>query len=127
MVDVLGRRSFRAVGSEVREVRRWLRSLLGDGCSDAQVCLTEIFTNAVVHTASGAMQGPVAVTVTGAGPWVHIAVTDAGAGTRPRVCRPDDSTQYGRGLHIVNTLTEGRWGWHQRPSGLTVWFKVPRC
>jgi anti-sigma regulatory factor (Ser/Thr protein kinase) len=126
MAAMLGRRSFCASPAEVREARRWLRSLLGDGCSDALVCLSEVFTNAVIHTASGAMQRPVSVVVTDVGPCFHIEVTDAGAVTRPQMRCPDDSTLHGRGLHVVNALTGGRWGWVQHQMGLTVWFEVPR-
>lgn len=127
MATVLGRRTFRAVPEQVGEARRWLRTLLGDGCDDALECLSEVFTNAVIHTASGVTQGPVSVVVMDVPPRVHIEVTDAGAVTEPHVRSPDDATQYGRGLLVVNALTCGRWGWEDELMGRRVWFQVPRC
>jgi anti-sigma regulatory factor (Ser/Thr protein kinase) len=127
MATVLGRRTFHAVPRQVKEARRWLRTLLGDGCGDALECLSEVFTNAVLHTASGATQGPVSVVVTDVPPRVHIEVRDGGAVTKPHVCSPDEVTQHGRGLQVVNALTGGRWGWEADRSGLTFWFEVPRC
>lgn len=126
MATEVGRRSFRAARDQVAEARRWLRSVLGADCDDALECLSEIFTNAVLHTASGATQGPVSVVVMDLGPRVHIAVTDAGALTEPHIRTPDDRTQFGRGLLVVNALTCGRWGWEDEPGGRRVWFEVQR-
>lgn len=124
---ILGRRAFDAVPERVGDARRWLRRLLGDGCDDALECLSEVFTNAVLHSASGAAQTPVSVAVLEAPPGVRVEVTDAGANTEPRLLSPDATTAYGRGLLLLDALTGGRWGWEDRSSGRTVWFEVPRC
>jgi anti-sigma regulatory factor (Ser/Thr protein kinase) len=126
IATMLGRRTFRAVPEQAREARRWLRALLGDGCEDAPECLSEIFANAVLHTASGATQGPVSVVVLDVGPRVRVQVTDAGAATKPHLRSPDDGTPCGRGLLIVDALTGGRWGWDDQRAARRVWFEVPR-
>lgn len=127
MATALGARTFRALPEQVREAREWLRKLLGDGCDDAVECLSEVFTNAIIHTASGVTQGPVSVVVTDVPPRVRVEVADAGADTEPHVRSPDDSTRYGRGLLVVDALTSGRWGWEDESGGRRVWFEVPRC
>lgn len=125
MATVLGRRVFVAVPEQVRHARRWLQGVLGDGCDEAVECLSEIFTNSVLHSASGAVQGPVPVTVLEAGPRVRVEVRDAGGRTEPRLLSPDEETPYGRGLCLVDALTGGRWGWADESAGRVFWFDVP--
>jgi hypothetical protein len=125
VATVLGRRVFEAVPEAVAEARRWLRTVVG-GWPEAQECLSEVFTNSVRHSRSGARRGPVAVVVLGVPSAIRVEVTDAGGVTQPRVMPLDEATTSGRGLYLVSELTGGRWGWHDDRSRRTVWFELPR-
>jgi hypothetical protein len=125
VVTVLGRRVFDAAPEAVGEARRWLRSIV-TGCEEARECLSEVFTNSIRHSRSGARRGPVAVVVLGVGSTVRVEVTDAGGCTRPRLLPLDEDATSGRGLYLVNELTGGRWGWHEDHGKRTVWFELSR-
>lgn len=122
---VLGERAFAAVPGEVREARRWLRTLLGDRCPDARVCLSEIFTNSVRHSRSGRRREAVSVTVLEVGHRIRVEVSDAGGDTEPRLLAHDEDAVDGRGLRLVDELTGGRWGSRSDERHRTVWFEFP--
>jgi hypothetical protein len=126
VATVLGRRIFDAVPEAVAEARRWLRSVAGDGYPEARECLSEVFTNSVRHSRSGARRGPVSVVVLGIRSAIRVEVTDAGGPTQPRLLPLDEDATSGRGLYLVNELTGGRWGWHDDHRRRTVWFELPR-
>jgi anti-sigma regulatory factor (Ser/Thr protein kinase) len=111
-----------ARADRVAEARRLLRQQLECwfaecvACDDAVLILSELFTNAVVHTESR----EIACQINASGTLLYLATVDEGAGsvhTRPH--EPD--SEGGRGLFIVSTLAE-RWGVAGRPgTGRTVW------
>jgi hypothetical protein len=125
VATVLGRRAFDAVPEAVAEARRWLRTVTGGGCPDAPECLSEVFTNSIRHSRSGARRGPVSVAVLAIRSAIRVEVTDAGGATRPRLLPIDETATSGRGLYLVNELTGGRWGWHDDHRHRTVWFELP--
>jgi anti-sigma regulatory factor (Ser/Thr protein kinase) len=89
-----------------------------DAIDDAALVITELVTNAIKH--GSPLPGRwLQVTWDLDADSVEIAVSDAGgSGTRPRANRPSLSAMGGRGLEIVDTLSD-RWG--VRPPGTTVW------
>lgn len=80
----------------------------GHPCSeDAALVVTELGTNAVVHTASGNSGGTFHVALTVSPLAVVIEVTDSGTSeTSPRVQRPTLESTHGRGLGMVAALAD---------------------
>jgi len=92
---------------EVREAR--------DPAHEAHDAVHE--ARGAVHEARGAVHE-----VRGA---VRVEVTDAGSAVNvPRMAedRPDALT--GRGLHLVDIVSGGHWGWHTCHDRRTVWFEI---
>ncbi|KQV24112.1 MULTISPECIES: ATP-binding protein [unclassified Kitasatospora] len=120
--------------AEVGRARRWVRSRLqGHGFDpDAPLAETlvlvvsELVTNAVVHTGSPAVlrlsvplpegEGPSAPTV------VRVEVADGSCIAPAPRCAAGDATN-GRGLELVELLCE-RWGWYPDGSGKRVWCEI---
>ncbi|MFE9418385.1 ATP-binding protein [Streptomyces griseofuscus] len=103
------RRSFPGDPKELQAARRWTRAVL-DGhprSEDAALVVTELGTNAVVHTASGNSGGTFHVALTVSPLAVVIEVTDSGTPeTSPRVQRPTPESTHGRGLGMVAALAD---------------------
>ncbi len=108
----------RAVG----EARRFLRRTLADwGVDDdtadsAILCLSEVVTNAVVHTGQ-----PSEVRVLLEGGVLTVSVRDQGIGYSSRLSDTDPLRVHGRGLELVDALA-ARWGSEVDNVGMTVWF-----
>jgi anti-sigma regulatory factor (Ser/Thr protein kinase) len=117
--------------SAVGEARRFLRQALGgwgigeDMADTAVLCLSELVTNALIHTHAGC-----AVRVLLDQGVLTTAVRDNGAHDVPPadpVAEPpgdplDDPLRvHGRGLHLVDALAS-RWGSELDSVGTTVWF-----
>ncbi|MEU6998690.1 ATP-binding protein [Nonomuraea sp. NPDC046570] len=103
--------------------------------SDVVLAVSELVTNSVTHV--DAVNGP-GFDDPGCGrDWVEVGLSDGQAFLRLTVTDPGspfavslpvprqriDLTQTGRGLHIVNDLSSGRWGTHLLPGTLhrVVW------
>lgn len=104
------RRTFPGDPQELRAARSWTRATL-DGhpqSEDAALIVTELGTNALVHTASGdAGGGAFHVALTVSELTVVIAVTDCGdAKTTPEVQHPSANATHGRGLGMVAVLAD---------------------
>ncbi len=92
------------------------------GCTnidDAVLVLSELITNAILH-AGGADRIVVACNDSA----IHINVHDHGR--TPALPRRDNPAVGGRGLHIVERLTE-RWGSSPSGDGKDVWATLPRA
>jgi anti-sigma regulatory factor (Ser/Thr protein kinase) len=109
-----------SVGVARRQVRsalgRWGLEGLGD---DAGLVVSELFTNAVVHSGGD----HVACLLWTAGGTLHIEVVDEGRGPGGPLARTAaDADENGRGLALVAHLAEG---WGVRPpahgTGRAVW------
>lgn len=120
--DVFG---FPAVPAAVGLVRRNVRELLvrwgvGEATVDnAVIVVSELVTNAVMHTASER----IVCRVRAHGGRLHIEVQDENHDeTRPARCRPGPDDQSGRGLVLVDGLSSD-WGVRDAPdgSGRVVW------
>lgn len=85
--------------------------------------LSETATNAVAHGA-----GPhFTVTCTVVDDVLTIETLDGGSGDRPTPApiRPDTSAESGRGLFIVDHVSNGDWEWDSDPAGhTTVRFRL---
>jgi anti-sigma regulatory factor (Ser/Thr protein kinase) len=125
--------------AEVGRARRWARSrLAGSGIGVDEplaetliLLVSELVTNAVVHTGCPAVLRLSLPGVTGNEPvedaaaTVRLEVADASARPpRPR-CADGDETN-GRGLALVDGLAD-RWGWNADGAGKSIWCEVDRC
>jgi anti-sigma regulatory factor (Ser/Thr protein kinase) len=91
--------------------------------SDAATLLTsELVTNAIVHTASGAPDGSVTIVVVDVPDGVLVEVIDDGSPGTP-VVKCDLFAASGHGLYLVQQLA-AQWGYLRDPTGTTVWFHL---
>ena len=108
----------RAVG----DARRFLRRTLGDwGVDDdtadsTVLCLSEVVTNAVVHTGQ-----PSEVRALLEDGVLTVSVRDQGVGYTAGSVDADPLRVHGRGLELVDALAS-RWGSEVDNVGMTVWF-----
>ncbi|MGW0366995.1 ATP-binding protein [Streptomyces sp. NPDC002990] len=115
------RADLKAVG----EIRRALREVMRHRCradtaDAAELLITELVTNALVHTDQGAE-----VTVSLAGTRLRAEVRDHAA-HRPRpAAQGEDHRTHGRGLLLVQALADA-WGvdTRARDGGKVVWFEL---
>jgi hypothetical protein len=94
-----------------------------DTCDTAALVVTELVTNAIVHTASR----HIVCELHDSDELVRIAVRDEGcAPGRPQASarqRPEE--EHGRGLLLVDALCHA-WGTREHGPGLLVWAELPR-
>jgi anti-sigma regulatory factor (Ser/Thr protein kinase) len=117
-------RAFPGTPGQVGEARRFVGHLLQGSpfCDDAVVVLSELFTNAVLHTDSGKPGGLVTVQVARWRFGVRIAVTDQGSPGQPIIRDPGAGgwpAESGHGLYLAAQLAS-RLTWHDDPSGRTI-------
>lgn len=105
----------------ITAARRYVADLLEDvppaPCFDVELMVSELATNCVRHTGSGFI---LSLEIDHAD--IRVEVTDTASGT-PQLRYPTAKQTTGRGLHIIEGLSDG-WGVesdHDRP-GKTVWF-----
>jgi serine/threonine-protein kinase RsbW len=116
-------RAFPGVPWQARAARRFVAQLL-DGSpfrDDAVVVVSELFTNALLHTNSGKPGGLIIVQVTRWLLGVRVAVTDQGAAAEPVIqdrgpCR--QPAEDGNGLYMVGQLAA--LDWHDDACGRTI-------
>ncbi|MEE1806047.1 ATP-binding protein [Streptomyces sp. BE133] len=120
--------------AEVGRARRWARSrLVGSGIRDDEplaetliLLISELVTNAVVHTGCPAVLRMLfgAAETAGAAGTVRVEVADTS-------CRPPQQRHAagedtgGRGLELVDGLAD-RWGWQPEGAGKRIWCEVDR-
>jgi hypothetical protein len=94
-----------------------------DTCDTAVLVVSELVTNAIVHTAST----HIVCELHDGDDLVRIAVRDEGcAPGQPHAAaqqRPED--EHGRGLLLVDAMCHA-WGAHEQGPGLLVWAELPR-
>lgn len=118
------RRVFPGRDDQVAEARRFVRRAL-DGypvVDDAVLCVSELATNTLLHTASG-NGGQFEIIVWRSESSVRIAVSDNGSIGKPAICAVDAASEQGRGLGLV-ALVASHWGESGDESGRTVWFEL---
>lgn len=92
-------------------------------CDAATLLTSEIVTNAIQHTKSGADGGTVTIVVIGVAHGVLIEIIDDGAAGAP-VVKGDLYAAEGHGLFLVQYLAT-EWGYLKDSAGTTVWFHLP--
>jgi hypothetical protein len=93
-----------------------------DTCDTAALVISELVTNAVVHTASTVVVCELRDGVD----TLRIAVRDEGcAPTEPHPCAQRTEEEQGRGLLLVEALCRS-WGAQENGTGLLVWAELPR-
>lgn len=115
---------FPGTAAQVREARRFLAEFLNDSpaVEDAVVCLSELVTNAVIHSHSRKPGGTFTVCAEVSAGGLRVEVRDQG-GAWAHPGHGDDHA-HGRGLLIVSELAR-EWGRAGGPvSGWTVWFEI---
>ncbi len=120
-----GWRVFNGHPRHVKTVRDWIGRVIAchDGPvdpGDAELVVTELFTNALHHGPSG---GRVLV---GYCLWRdrgRIVVCDGGGATVPRLRDPAASDQGGRGLRVVDTIA-ARWDGFRIGQAQVVWCDI---
>ncbi|MBV2363472.1 ATP-binding protein [Streptomonospora nanhaiensis] len=122
-------RMFPGMPAEVAQARAFTRAVLDDHplAEDAELVVSELASNAVRHSLSGAWCGPFIVFVDSEPDMAHVAVVDLGSSDTKPYARPlgtidirDDS---GRGLGIVAAVSK-EWGFEPDTFGLRVWAKL---
>ena len=109
-----------------RAARSFVCEVLGPGhpCGDVAVLLvSEVFSNSVRHSGSGAAGETVTVAVRAGDETVRVEVTDrAGPGT-PELLPASRDAEGGRGLQLVAALA-ARWGTRRRGGRTVTWFEL---
>ncbi|MFF5209497.1 ATP-binding protein [Streptosporangium sp. NPDC000396] len=132
-IVTLGRRAaINSASNSVSTARLWARDLLTrkvpeTTLDDVVLLLSEVVTNAVIHSDSGRRSdGSVMVCLGLGGGVVHVEVIDDGsAGSVPFIRMAEIDSDGGRGLFMVDVLAAD-WGTHQDDeAGNAVWFHLP--
>lgn len=111
-----------ATPAAVGGARRFLRATLAgwgvheDIADTAVLCLSELVTNAVIHTHGGCV-----VRATLDRGVLTTTVRDSGDGPGTAAPAVDPLQVHGRGLRVVDALAT-RWGSEARADGTSVWF-----
>jgi anti-sigma regulatory factor (Ser/Thr protein kinase) len=120
MIRVFGGRD-----NQVACARAFVRTALGpvSVVDEAVLLVSELCTNALLHTASG-YDGTFEVAVYLGPLSVRIEVRDGGAAQAPSVRQPVGTfAEYGRGLDLVELLSD-RWGYSGDSNGRSVFFEL---
>ncbi|WOX11226.1 ATP-binding protein [Streptomyces sp. N50] len=107
---------------EVSRARRWTRDILRGSplAEDAELIVSELSANAILHTASGREAGSFHLALAMSSQVVALSVTDSGgAGTAPKVEHRDQEAEHGRGLGMVSAIAQ-RVVVHDSDGGHTV-------
>ncbi|WP_345621673.1 ATP-binding protein [Streptomyces ziwulingensis] len=119
--------------AEVGRARRWARARLArsgvradEPLAETLVLLvSELVTNAVVHTGRPAVLQLSLPRAVAEGATVRLEVADASE--RAPVPRyVDGDATGGRGLALVDGLAD-RWGWSREDGGKRIWCELDRC
>lgn len=107
--------------------KRLCAELLASGvyeeiADDAAVIISELISNALRH-ARPLPSGDIRVSWSHEGDLIQLAVSDGGSMTEPRRTRAALSSLGGRGLSIVETLSDG-WGVSHDDDSTTVWANL---
>jgi anti-sigma regulatory factor (Ser/Thr protein kinase) len=107
---------------EVSRARRWTRDILRGSplADDAELIVSELSANAILHTASGQDSGVFHLALAVSPQVVALSVTDdGGTDSAPKVEHPDEEAMHGRGLGMVSALAH-RVVVHDSHGGYTV-------
>ncbi|MFE4962322.1 ATP-binding protein [Streptomyces sp. NPDC056660] len=94
---------------EVSRARRWTRDILRGSplVDDAALIVSELSTNALLHTSSGGECGSFHLALAVAPQVIALSVTDdGGGGSAPKVEHQGQDAEHGRGLGMVSALAQ---------------------
>jgi len=119
--------------AEVGRARRWARSRLAGSGIEADeplaetliLLVSELVTNAVVHTGCPAVLRLSLPGVAAESATVRLEVADSSDRAPVPRCADGDATG-GRGLALVDGLAD-RWGWSPEGAGKSIWCELDRC
>lgn len=119
-------RTFPGSPAHVSAARRYVTQVLLEPgyryvVDDAVLLVSELASNAILHTRSGDPLGGFTVELRFPADTLRVAVHDQGSGEVPRVLH--GSGEGGRGLGLVEVLA-ATWGITGGPDGRTVWFEL---
>ena len=125
---VLGSLTIPGHPEQVAEARTFVSRTLsshrvGADNDTATLLTSEIVTNAIRHTRSGADGGTVTIVVIGVPRGVLVEIIDDGSASVP-IVKGDLYAAEGHGLFLVQHLA-AQWGYLRDPAGTTVWFHLP--
>jgi anti-sigma regulatory factor (Ser/Thr protein kinase) len=124
MMTEPARRAFPGCADQVARARQFVADELA-GCpvsDEAVLCVSELATNALTHTASGD-GGKFEVIVQR---WLYLArvsVCDEGSQESPGARALDLISESGRGLGLVEMIAD-RWGQPGDGNGRVIWFEM---
>jgi serine/threonine-protein kinase RsbW len=103
--------------------------LLGDSDPAAETVMllvSELVTNAIVHSQSGAPGGTVTVALCPVSAGVLVQVRDDGGPSEPRLAEiATGAAEHGFGLRLVDALADS-WGTISGPDSRVTWCRVAR-
>lgn len=125
MSEVRWSRSFPGKPEQVRAARRFVTGLLEDmpAVAVVELLVSELATNAVEHTGSGAPGGEFVVSLVFDPDRVRLAVADQGSSHTPLRGAGGDCDEDGRGLLIVAGYAKS-WGITGDDQGRVVWAEL---
>ena len=120
----LARRAFSGCRDQVARARQFVAGELA-GCpvaDEAILCVSELATNALMHTASGD-GGKFEVIVQRWASLARVSVCDQGSTGTPTARPLDLESESGRGLGLVAMIADD-WGQSGDGEGRAVWFEL---
>ncbi|MFF4805311.1 ATP-binding protein [Streptomyces sp. NPDC001351] len=117
---------FIAHPSEVAQLRRTLRLRLilwglPDHVDAAQICVSELVTNVIRHVGEGT---PTTLRMTLSESHLRLEVEDPDTRALPTLLAASTALESGRGMALVDAVTDHRWGVILRSSSKVVWCEL---
>ena len=106
--------------------RRLAHEILGDAdpaLETVMLVASELVTNAIVHSQSGAPGGTVTLALCPGPAGVLVQVCDGGGSSEPRLAAADEEAEHGYGLRLVDALADS-WGTIASPEGRVTWCRI---
>ncbi|MFF4500187.1 ATP-binding protein [Streptomyces sp. NPDC001401] len=118
--------TFIAHPNEVAQLRRMLKLRLilwglPDHVDAAQICVTELVTNVIRHVGEGT---PVTLRVALSEPYLRLEVEDPDTRALPTLLAASTVSESGRGMALVDAMTDHRWGVILRGDSKVVWCEL---